>query len=195
MTTQTKVAIVLFGCFGCACALLFVAFFIDGLTAFFDDTLSAAKRQPPIGEVPGAASRRPHPVAAAAPAPPASQAAPNSSSPRAPVVRKKDVKAATVKPNRLQQFARSMTIGETPLISHYSVTNGSAYIHLNPAIWNALSASEQRQLCDRLANVDVWDQMQLVNAWLYVHDTEIGRIAPTFFGRGRVFKPALRSLE
>lgn len=96
--------------------------------------------------------------------------------------------------NRLDQLKRSTTIQGQPFILSYSIQEASAHVRLNPRLWNALSPSEQRQICDTLAATDVWKTMGLLNAYLYVNQTHIGRIGPNWSG-GFEFKPKLRSLE
>lgn len=92
--------------------------------------------------------------------------------------------------NRLDQMIEATRLPNgQPLIESYRIESGSAYLQLNPSVWNRMSSGEQRQVCDMLAGVDVWQAMGLVNAWLFVYRTNIGRIKPRFTG-GFEFKPA-----
>jgi hypothetical protein len=96
--------------------------------------------------------------------------------------------------NRLDQLVEQTVFHGQPFIKSYTISEGSAQIQLNARLWNSLSAAEQRQICDMLAGTDVWKKMGLLNAYLYVYRTNIGRIGPNWSG-GFEFKPALKSLE
>jgi hypothetical protein len=98
------------------------------------------------------------------------------------------------KMNRLDELRKETTIRGRPFIQSYTIEGASAHIQLNPSLWNSMSSSEQRQICDMLAATDVWQKMNLLNAYLYVNKTNIGRIGPALTG-GFKFKPALKSLE
>ncbi|WP_417917160.1 hypothetical protein [Candidatus Electronema sp. JC] len=70
-----------------------------------------------------------------------------------------------------------------PLITDYTIdTLGSANIKLNPDVWNGFSPSQQRQLCDSLAAAWQGNKVQLLNGWLWVYSTKIGRISPKITG-------------
>lgn len=96
--------------------------------------------------------------------------------------------------NRLDELIKETTYKGERFIQSYRIESGSAYLQLNPRLWNSLSSQEQRQICDMLASVDVWKKMGLINAWLYVYNTQIGRVAPNWTG-GWEFKPSLNYLK
>jgi hypothetical protein len=95
---------------------------------------------------------------------------------------------------RLDEFIQSTTFKGQRFIQSYRIESGSAYLQLNPSLWNSLSPMEQRLICDGLVSVDVWKKMGLINAWLYVYNTEIGRVASNWTG-GWKFKPFLKYLK
>lgn len=96
--------------------------------------------------------------------------------------------------NRLEEMMQALTINGEPFIKSYKLEGPFAYLKINPHIWNNTSAPQQRQICDSLAATDVWKRMGLVNAWLLVGHTTIGRIKPTLSG-GHEFYPELNSLK
>jgi hypothetical protein len=66
------------------------------------------------------------------------------------------------------------------LIERWRWERGSAYVWLEPGPWNSMSHSQQRQLLDQIANSTFMDG--LVNMWLYVGATDVGRIKPKISG-------------
>lgn len=84
--------------------------------------------------------------------------------------------------NRLDELQQQLTINGESFIESYTINGGSAYIKLNSNIWNKLATREQRQICDTLANTDVWKKIPVINAWLSVGSTQIGRIKPNMSG-------------
>jgi len=87
---------------------------------------------------------------------------------------------------RLDELIKATTYNGKKFIQSYRIENGSAYLQLNPSLWNSLSEPQKRQLCDALAAS--WNGMGLLNGWLYVYSTEIGRIKPNWSG-GWEFEP------
>lgn len=84
--------------------------------------------------------------------------------------------------NRLDELQQQLTVNGVSFIESYTVSGGSAYVKLSPKLWNSLSRGEQRQLCDMMANTDVWKKIPVINAWLSVGNTQIGRIKPNMSG-------------
>ena len=89
---------------------------------------------------------------------------------------------------KLDSLVQTLKDEGIPLIEEYIVLDNSAYIRLNPRMWNSLTSGEQRQVCDILAVNKIWEDNELLNAWLFVYETRIGRIAPDWNG-GFKFKP------
>jgi hypothetical protein len=66
---------------------------------------------------------------------------------------------------RLDELIKATTYNGKKFIQSYRIENGSAYLQLNPSLWNSLSEPQKRQLCDALAAS--WNGMGLLNGWLY----------------------------
>ncbi|HEY3349026.1 MAG TPA: hypothetical protein VGM13_04570 [Thermoanaerobaculia bacterium] len=84
--------------------------------------------------------------------------------------------------NRLDELIASTVVNGQPLIDSYKIEGGSAYIQMNPRMWNAMSAGEHRQIVDMLARTDVWQSIGVLNAWLRVYQTDLGRIRKSWTG-------------
>ncbi|MGA7991416.1 MAG: hypothetical protein WCC53_08300 [Thermoanaerobaculia bacterium] len=91
-------------------------------------------------------------------------------------------KAASSSNNRLDQLIAATAANGQPLISSYRIEAGSAYIQMNPSMWNAMTPSEHRQIVDMLARTDVWQSIGVINAWLRVYQTDLGRIRKSWTG-------------
>jgi hypothetical protein len=96
--------------------------------------------------------------------------------------------------NRLNELQSTMTYNGKQFIKSYNIDGGSVYLKLSANLWNSLSTYQQRQICDSLAATDVWKKTGVINAWLSVGSTEIGRIKPTLSG-GFEFSPTLSYLK
>ena len=94
----------------------------------------------------------------------------------------------------LDLLVQTLIKNKIPIIEEYTILDDSAYIRLNPMIWNSLTSGEQRQVCDILAVNKVWKDSGLLNGRLFVFETRIGRIGPNWSG-GFEFKPELSSLK
>lgn len=79
------------------------------------------------------------------------------------------------------------------LYTSYRVEGTTAIVQINPRLWNRLSTSEQRQLCDLLGRGTFMEAMNLRIARLYVNATLIGRVVRA--GGMQSFNPALKSLQ
>ena len=82
----------------------------------------------------------------------------------------------------LDSLVQTLRNNGIPVIEEYTILDDSAYIRLNPMIWNSLTSGEQRQVCDVLAANKVWKDSRLLNCWVFVLNTKIGRIAPDWNG-------------
>jgi hypothetical protein len=91
-------------------------------------------------------------------------------------------KSAASSGNRLDQLIASTVVNGQPLISGYKIERGSAYIQMNPRMWNAMGSGEHRQIVDMLARTDVWESVGVINAWLRVYQTDLGRIRKSWTG-------------
>ena len=91
-------------------------------------------------------------------------------------------KSARSSGNRLDQLIASTVSDGQPLISSYTIETGSAYIQMNPRIWNSLGPGEHRQIVDMLARTDVWESIGVLNAKLSVYRTDLGRIRKSWTG-------------
>lgn len=89
----------------------------------------------------------------------------------------------------LHNLKEVTTVGKKHLIERWRWERGSSYVYLEPGVWNSLSSAQQRQLLDQIANSTFMDG--LINMWLYVGATEVGRIKPRMSG-GFEFVPAGR---
>ena len=79
------------------------------------------------------------------------------------------------------------------LYTSYRVEGTAAIIQLNPALWNRLSTSEQRQLCDIVGRGTFMEAMGLTIARLRVNETTVGRVVRV--SGSQSFEPELQSLR
>jgi hypothetical protein len=91
-------------------------------------------------------------------------------------------KSAPSSGNRLDQLIATTVVNGHPLISSYKIEGGSAYVQMNPRMWNAMGSGEHRQIVDMLARTDVWQSIGVLNAWLRVYQTDLGRIRKSWTG-------------
>lgn len=77
--------------------------------------------------------------------------------------------------------------------SSYEIQGDWVVIHINPAVWDSMSNSQQRQLCDILGNATFIKGTHLSGASLMVNQTLIGHVVRA--GNLQRFSPALDSLK
>ncbi len=90
--------------------------------------------------------------------------------------------AATANAVTLAELKEKLKFENQPLILSYTIQSNSAYVQLNPRMWNQFSASQQRQLCDQFVASNFVADMKLLNAWFRVGATDIGHIKPGLGG-------------
>jgi hypothetical protein len=82
----------------------------------------------------------------------------------------------------LAELKEKLKFEDQYLIISYETRSNSAYVELNPRMWNRFSESQQRQLCDRFVQSNFVADMKLLNAWFRVGATTIGHIKPGLSG-------------
>jgi hypothetical protein len=101
---------------------------------------------------------------------------------------RKENEARSGESNSLDDLQRTLTANGQRWITSYKVEGASAYLKINFNLWNRLSTSQQRQICDLFATKN-WKRIGLVNVWLSVGNTKVGRIKPVLSG-GYEFSPS-----
>jgi hypothetical protein len=92
--------------------------------------------------------------------------------------------------SRLDEVAASLG----GFIKSHRVEDRSAFITLDSKIWDSMTKDQQLRLCNQLASTDFLRKDNLLNAYLSVDGTDIGRIKPTgsgsweFLPNGRYWK-------
>jgi hypothetical protein len=90
--------------------------------------------------------------------------------------------ASTVNAVTLAELKEKLKVQGQSLILSYEIDHNSAYVQLNPRMWNQLSEGQQRQLCDQFVASNFVADMKLLNAWFRVEATDIGHIKPGLGG-------------
>lgn len=90
--------------------------------------------------------------------------------------------------NRLDEMVEALQTPQGPFIKSYKIEGGSAYLVINSRLWDMLTKDQQLRLCNQIADTDFLHKMKLLNAWLLVDGTTIGRVGPRITG-GWEFKP------
>jgi hypothetical protein len=79
----------------------------------------------------------------------------------------------------------SLARAVSPLIESYAVVGpASMRVQLNADIWNSLSRDQQQQIADVLASKQAVQSMRKT-LHLYVYETEVGSIGPSWSGDWR----------
>jgi hypothetical protein len=86
-----------------------------------------------------------------------------------------------IKNDVLEQMVQQLVYNGKPFILDFKIENGFCELNINPSIWNSFTLSEQKQIGDFLASSGAW-QNRIINARLYVHRTEVGRVKPKLSG-------------
>ncbi len=79
------------------------------------------------------------------------------------------------------------------LYTSYQIQGDWVVIHINPSLWDSMSAGQQRQLCDIFGKGTFMQAMNLSGAQLMVNETLIGNVVRA--GGLQRFSPALESLK
>ena len=82
----------------------------------------------------------------------------------------------------LDELQKQLKFEGESLIVSYKIDHTSAYVQLNPRMWNRLTGPEQRQICDKLVASHFVQDMKLLNAWFLVGVTDVGHIKPGLGG-------------
>ncbi len=80
--------------------------------------------------------------------------------------------------SRLDEVAASLG----GFIKSHPVEDRSAFITLDSKIWDSMTKDQQLRLCNQIASTDFLRKDKLLNAYLSVDGTDIGRIKPSGSG-------------
>lgn len=89
---------------------------------------------------------------------------------------------ATAHAVTLAELKEKLTFEGKSLILSFEIRSNSAYVQLNPSMWNRFTEGQQRQLCDHFVQSNFVADMKLLNAWFLVGATNIGHIKPGLGG-------------
>ncbi len=87
-----------------------------------------------------------------------------------------------VQAKTLDELKAALKVDGKPLILSYTIESNSAYIQMNPSIWNILPESGKQQAGDNFAATNFVKDMGLLNAWFRVDSTDVGHVAPGLSG-------------